>query len=526
MPLRTLVLWCRDWPVVALGRPLGEPVAVVRANRVVATSAAARVAGVVDGLRRREAQRRCPEVVVIERDEDREARAFERIAAALDDITPRIEIVRPGVCAFPTRGPSRFFGGDDRLAFRVTELVGGLLPERHGCGVGIADGRFAATLAAQRSLTRAAASPIVVVPDATPAFVAPFPIAVLATPGPLDVELVDVWSRLGLRRLSDLAALATNDVLARFGNDGVIGHRLASGHDERPSRLVEPPQDLDQAADLDPPAERVDQAAFVAKSLADQLTAALGSRGLACTRVLISIHTAGEPHADGTVIERLWRHEGALTSAAIAQRVRWQLDGWLSRPGAVTRGGICRVVLHPDEVLPAVGRQQGFWGGTTESDERAQRGAARIQGLLGAEAVQTPEWAGGRGVGEQYRLVPIDLAAPGAVIDDRPWPGRLPGPHPASVWSRPAPAELVDHHDHQLGVSGRGVLSGRPVAVSIDRGSWQQITAWAGPWLYDERWWDPLAHRRRARFQMVLESGLAHLVTLEAGQWWVEATYD
>jgi protein ImuB len=518
--VRTLVLWCRDWPVVALERPVGEPVAVVRANRVVATSAAARVAGVTEGLRRREAQRRCPEVTVVERDEDREARAFERLVSVLDDITPRIEVSTPGSCAFPTRGPSRYFGGDQALAQRVGELVGSRLPERAGCGVGIAEGTFAATLAAQRSLARAAATPVVVAPGATPGFVAPFPVAVLARPGPADDELVDVFVRLGLRRLADLAALPAADVLARFGVDGRLVHRLASGIDERPPHLADPPADLDQVAELDPPAERVDQAAFVAKSLADALCDALASRGLATTRVAVGVETTG-----GATVERLWRDEGTLSAAAIAQRMRWQLDGWLSRPGAVSRGGVRRIVLHPDEVVAATGRQQGFWGGATAADERARRGAARVQGLLGGEAVVVPEPRGGRGAGEQYRLVPIDQAG-APPPPDAPWPGRLPRPHPASVWSEPVPAELVDDAGRSIGVSGRGVPTASPARLSIDGDRWLEVEGWAGPWLVDERWWDPVAHRRRARVQVVVEGGDAHLVALEAGRWWIEATYD
>ncbi|HEX8803675.1 MAG TPA: hypothetical protein VF743_05765 [Acidimicrobiales bacterium] len=51
------------------------------------------------------------------------------------------------------------------------------------------------------------------------------------------------------------------------------------------------------------------------------------------------------------------------------------------------------------------------------------------------------------------------------------------------------------------------------------------ITAWAGPWPCDERWWDPARHRRRARVQ-VEAGGVAHLLVLESGRWWVEATYD
>jgi protein ImuB len=53
-----------------------------------------------------------------------------------------------------------------------------------------------------------------------------------------------------------------------------------------------------------------------------------------------------------------------------------------------------------------------------------------------------------------------------------------------------------------------------------------RVAAWAGPWPIDERWWDPLAHRRRARFQVVLEQGSALLLMLEKGEWCVEAFYD
>jgi protein ImuB len=402
----------------------------------------------------------------------------------------------------------------------VGEVIGALLPERAGVGVGIADGAFAATLAAQRSLSRAAATPIVVAPGGTPGFVGPMPVEVLARPGPATDELVDVLKRLGLRRLADLAALPSADVLARFGVEGHLAHRLASGADDRPPNLADPPPDLDQVAELDPPAERVDQGAFVAKSLADALCDALSGRGLAATRVLVTVETTG-----GAVVERLWRDEGTLSAAAIAQRVRWQLDGWLSRPGAVSRGGILRITLHPDEVVGATGRQQGFWGGATAADDRARRGAARVQGLLGGDAVVVPEARGGRSPADRYRLVPIDLAGSPAPAP-APWPGEIPRPHPSSVWPKPVAAEIEDASGRPVGVSGRGVPSAPPARLSIDGGSWLDVEGWAGPWLVDERWWDPVAHRRRARLQVLVAGGDAHLVALEAGRWWIEATYD
>ncbi|MFI6024401.1 Y-family DNA polymerase, partial [Amycolatopsis magusensis] len=63
-----LVLWCPDWPVVAAcaaeGVPQTRPAAVFSGNRVVACSALARADGVRRGMRRRDAQARCPELVV------------------------------------------------------------------------------------------------------------------------------------------------------------------------------------------------------------------------------------------------------------------------------------------------------------------------------------------------------------------------------------------------------------------------------------------------------------------------------
>ncbi|HEX9991714.1 MAG TPA: hypothetical protein VGB14_02175, partial [Acidimicrobiales bacterium] len=84
--VRTLVAWCPDWPVVAAGHGPGDPVAVVHANRVVACSPAARSEGVRLGLRRREAQARCPQLIAVADDPGRDARAFEPVVAAVEEV--------------------------------------------------------------------------------------------------------------------------------------------------------------------------------------------------------------------------------------------------------------------------------------------------------------------------------------------------------------------------------------------------------------------------------------------------------
>ena len=72
------------------------PVAVVTANHVVACSTVARDAGVRRGMRRREAQARCPDLVVLPRDEAAEARCFEPVI-----VGGRVD--RPGGRGHPAR---------------------------------------------------------------------------------------------------------------------------------------------------------------------------------------------------------------------------------------------------------------------------------------------------------------------------------------------------------------------------------------------------------------------------------------
>jgi protein ImuB len=333
--------------------------------------------------------------------------------------------------------------------------------------------------------------------------------------------LVDVLWQLGLRSLGDFAALPEAHVLARFGSEAARRHRLARGVGDRPLDARPPPPDLAAVLEIDPPAERVDQAAFAAKILADRLHEGLSERGLACTRVVVEAETC-----HGESLRRLWRDEGALSAAALADRVRWQLEGWLTG-SAVTRptGGLNRLVLLPDDVVPARGRQLGFWGGETQAAERAARAAARVAGMLGPDAVTVPERGGGRRPDDQFELVPVmaldltergPLATPGA-----PWPGRLPLAPAFVRGADPVAVEVVDAGGAVVTVNGRGVVSAPPAHLDG-----VEVMAWAGPWPLQERWWDPANARRQARFHVVTADGQAHLLVVEGGRWWSAGRYD
>ncbi|MEU4378114.1 DNA polymerase Y family protein [Micromonospora echinofusca] len=516
-PARTLLLWCPDWPVLAAeivdGVPATDPVAVLHANRVVACSERARAEGVRRGLRRREAQGRCPQLAAVEYDPGRDARAFEPVVAAVEELVAGVEVVRPGACAVAARGPSRYLGGEEVAAERIVEHVA------QACAVesqvGIADGVFAAGLAARDGR--------IVPPGGTPGFLADLPVEALGRPA-----LADLLRRLGVRTLGDFAALPAGDVLARFGFDGALAHRLASGRDHRPLAVRRPPVDLAVTADHDEPLDRVDAAAFAARALAERLHDRLAAHGLACTRLGIEAVTA-----HGQELHRVWRHDGLLTAGAIADRVRWQLDGWLS--GSTSRAGtratrptagIIRLRLVPDGVLVQAGLQPGLWGETGEERERAHRALSRVQGILGPEAVVTAVLGGGRSPADQVRLVPWgDERLPARPVPP-PWPGRLPPPAPAVVLPDPLAAVVHDAAGTPVEVSARLQVSADPARLAVGAARPVEIVGWAGPWPVDERWWVPAEARRRARFQVCLADGTALLLAVEAGRWLVEAIYD
>jgi protein ImuB len=321
-------------------------------------------------------------------------------------------------------------------------------------------------------------------------------------------------------------------VLARFGAPGHRFHALARGIDPAPPGLVTPPADLAEHVELDPPAERVDSAAFAAKGHADRLLARLAARGLACTRVRIEAETE-----HGERLARCWRLTGTygvVTPAALAQRVRWQLDGWITT--GETTAGLTRLVLAPDEVVPAGGRQLGFWGGDQGAHDRADRALARVQGMLGHGAVVTAVVQGGRTSAEQVRWVPwsepreprLPLAA-GSEIPA--WPGSLPPPYPARVFDPPVPAELVDARGDPVVVSGRGEQYRAPARICsrVLPGRSGAVRAWAGPWAHDTRWWDARARDRCARWQIVAECEgreVACIVAVAGGHAVIEAIYD
>jgi protein ImuB len=534
---RLAVLWCPHWPAAAATEASGhdppEPLAVLHANRVVAVSRAGVQAGVAVGMRRRQAQARCPALRVVAADPAHESRQFDPVVAAIGELVPRVELTDPGMITFVARGPARYFGGEQAMAERVVALANAALgPARvaavGGFGVGIADGRFAATIAARAAVRTS--SRVVTVPaggSATAAYLGALPVRALTVfPGGavsgIDDDLLGLFTRLGLTRLVDLAGMPPADVLARFGRPGRLAHQLAGGGDPLPADVSDPPPGSSVQQPFDEPVHQLDTVVFVARRLADELVAMLSADGRVCTRLAVIAET---DHGERS--ERLWYRPEGLSAAAMVERVRWQLDAWAQQ--AVLTAGVTLLRLEPEQLRADDGVQLGLWGGRSQADEWAQRAVARLAALAGEQQVLVPAAGSGRHPGEAYRWTPAvtaDLDRPDARLAhaEGPWPGRLPCPSPAVLVDPPERVEVLDHHGVVVRVSGRGTVSAPPATVHR-QGRSAAVQAWAGPWPLDERWWDPPRARRLARFQVLTDDGVLRLLAVEHQQWWVQAVY-
>src|SRR3984893_3246228 len=510
-----------DWPAVAAaaaaGLPATAPVAVTLANRVIACSSAARSAGGGRGLRRREAAARCPQLHVVTADSDRDARFFEGVIAAVDDLVPRAEVLRPGLLVLPVRGAARFFGSEQQAAERLTDAVAAAGAE---CQVGIADQLSTAVFAARAGR--------VVERGADARFLSALSIRQLATEpslsGPGRDDLADLLWRMGIRTIGQFAALPRTDVASRFGAGAVSAHRFARGEPERRPSGREPATELDAVLDCDPPIDRVDAAAFAGRSLASTLHQTLMAAGVGCTRLAVHAVTA-----NGEELTRVWRCAEPLTEDATADRVRWQLDGWLNTRTVVDRptAPVTLLRLQAVEVVSAGALQLPLWGGLGEEDRmRARRALVRVQGLLGPEAVQVPVLSGGRGPAQRLTLVPLGDELVPRGEPRQPWPRR--SPEPSRTVLLDDPVELLDSRGHPVRVTSRGAFSADPVRLEAPNRD-GPLRWWAGPWPVDERWWDPeVKAGRTARAQVLIDGdpGVAFLLCYRQRRWYLEGIYE
>lgn len=480
-------MWFPDWPLRRPDSPPDKPCQVVDASgAVVAVDDAAHALGARVGMRRGEAEALAPTVVTLVSDPGAEAAAFEPVAVAIEAVVPRLEMAAPGLVFLPVAGTIRYYGSEEILVATVAAAVAAVAP---GGRLGLADGPFAARLAAER----AGDGPVIVTD--TPRFLAGVDIAAVGVE-----ELVATFRWLGIGTLGGLASLPREAVASRFGPAGLEAHRIATGED----RLVRPrpiPDDVAADTGFDPPLLDFDQVSFAARSLAALLLEAVAPSGAMPHRVDITVVSAA-----GATRTRTWRSPHPFSEVELAERVRWQVRAWIESGGVP--GGVVRLRLVPAD-LSDRGRQLRFdEDAAAEADTR--RALGRAQGLVGPDAVLQAMPQGGRDPGERVLWHRWGEEPGPALLDPAaPWPGRPSSPSPTLVPPEPRPFEI----EWDAGFPVRARLGSR----------WEAVLTWAGPWRRTGRWWsgEPAADR----YQVVTSAG-AFLCEVRDGRTWLVGVYD
>ncbi|KAB3522912.1 DNA polymerase Y family protein [Corynebacterium sp. zg254] len=543
---RVTVLWFPDWPVYAVGQALGwnvlEPAAVIAEHKVMACNAAARRCGVRMGMKQRHALAACPTLNIAPDDPMLQAATHEDVVAALDSVSACVETIRPGLLAFPMGSLANFYGSED---VAVEKLLDAAVRINADCLAGTSDDVVSAVWAARSGKN--------IPPGEVGHFIEHLPLAMMSVEPALDAPyaLVHTLQQLGMKTMRDFAALDRADVAARFGSDAVPWHRIACNEDSRTIAPRAREEHVEVRHEAEHPIASTETAAFVARHVASQLHAELSAAGDACLRLAVRAYlTAPAGYEGPTVIERIWRCREPLTEQDTAQRVRWQLDGWITRLGSVLHdqeyehvpAGIQCLELVPLDTVPAGTIDMPLWGGPDEGIRAARAAAGRAQALIGMNAVQRPIHQGGRAVAGRIVTVPYGEEDPEAIIalPTRAWEGQLISPLPALIGTpAAAPADsnapavhpaarvqVVDRDGTALYVTGRGMLSARPSSIQWGARRYT-ITGWAGPWPVDEQWW--AEGKRYARLQVSAEEAdgttSAYLLVSKGTQWRIEATY-
>lgn len=525
--MRVMVVWCPDWSVVAAleeaDRSLRSPAAVLSANVVEVCNGPARAEGVRRGQRRRDAQARCPDLVLLPANPDRDARAFEPVLAVVEDLRPGVAALRPGLLA--VRAPGSWYGSEDAAAATACQALveAGVWDVR----VGIADDLFTAEQAARTAEVQAWT---VVPADGSAPFLRGLPVHVLQDDGARGRDLVGLLQRLGLRTLGDLADLPGDAVEHRLGSYGAAVRRRARGEDPTLFAARTPPPELDAEVAFEPPLDSVEAITFSVRTTAERFVTQLAHHQLVATGVRV------EAESDGSACSaRSWLHPRHFSARDLVDRVHWQLQsatvgGSLRarKHAGVVQAPIDRVRFVPELVEPAAAHGEALWG--SASDDLVERSVARVQGMVGFDAVRRPVLQGGRSPSARQALVPWGERAVDLRPLDRPWPGRVPGPAPVRVFTSPPAAEVVDDAGREVCVTDRGVVSGEPRRFRVTSRDghglpWQPVTAWAGPWPTDEGWWSG-GSGPTARFQVVGADGRAWLLVRTPEGWSLEAGYD
>src|SRR6266481_5244629 len=326
----------------------GTPVVVGDADgHVLAVSEEALPFSVEPGIPVRQAEHLCPHATLLTSDPIEADRLRERIAAALYDLAPCVEVHVEGIAWLDVNGVVRS-GESIREARRRLRTAIGREPR-----LGLAPGPFSARLAA----ARARPGRLLKIDDAR-AFLAPLPTRELS----LDEEQMERLDLLGLRTLGAVAAIGPRGL--------------------EPDQLTpwQPPMFTSAHRQFEPPVQDREALLFVARALCGDLAEELGLRGAGAKQMRVRVMCEdSEVEARESIVRHPLSSAAELFGLAGSWIKSWQphapiTEMWIELP-----------------VLEAAGRRQlRLWTGGDGNSDEVTAALERLQERHGDAVVRKP----------------------------------------------------------------------------------------------------------------------------------------
>ncbi len=439
------------------------------------------------------------------------------LLAVAHEFSPRIDARRRGSLDPPSDPPdpreivldlaglTRLFGDARTIAGELRRTAA-----ERGLQIRVA---IAGTRTAARLMVRHRAGLSIIEPGDEAVALASLPLALLPAlqNDPNDTsdsnELIATFRRWGLRTLGDLAALPSDDLAARLGQEGVRWQRLARGEDAAPLVPAVPEERFEQSLDLEWPIEELEPLAFVLGRLLEPLEAHLERRGRGAAVLHVRLFLVKTSGGEREVHERSLELPTPIRDAR-ALRTLALLD-LESHPPA---GPIDRVVVAVDPT-PARIVQFSLITRPLPSPEQISTLMARLQALMGETRCGSPAL--------------VDSWKPGA-FEMQPFAPK----EGVAVPPEPSPVALaLRRFRHPVPARVR-VADGKPSRVTIDRRGMDGggVKVCAGPWRTSGQWWRKSESDGwdRDEWDVTLTDGATYRLfrARDTEQWFVDGVVD
>lgn len=471
----------RNEPALAL-QPAALFAATTKKSVVLAANAHARRAHVELGMTASQAVARCPALVIRTVQPEATAEARATLLAVSFTFSPTVEDTAPGVCTIDLKGLDPATAPSAAQTAITTLIHLGLSAT---CGL-------AATPLLALYAARTATSPRILHVAHSTTFLAPLPLST-ADPSP---ELAEVFAHWGIRTLGDLTALPRDEIVRRFGAEGLAFWNRATGGSPRPLRPVTLPQTFSAAMDFEDSIETLEPLLFILRRFLDRLSLEL----------IATFHVAAEMALtlsleDETQVTRSFRlPEPTADVEVLFRTLHTHLES------VQTAASVTALKLHLTPTRPLV-RQQGLFESGLRDPHGFAETLARAMAIIGPDRVGTPLLA------DTHRPDFFTLTAPAHVITAPASPPIHPALGlPLRRYRPPLPARLE-------------FTVGRATYLWTDHFH-GEISSQLGPWPSNGHWWQLDRAWQRTEWDIALTTGGLYRLLQIGDAWFLDGEYD